>query len=360
MGPRSQREPRAHGGLLDRELAGLGMRHDEVLDVSVNVNPYGPCAAVVEAIRSAPVDRYPDPTAHGAREAIASAAGTSASGVVVGNGAVDLLWTLVRALLGAGGTAIVVEPAFSEFAAAVAATGGQLVPWRARAEAHFAVDLESVADLAWRTEARLAYLCSPANPTGMALDPPAVAAFARANPRLTVVLDESFVALSERPDDEHAPMPDNVVRVRSMTKAHALPGVRVGYLLARDDLAARIEAARPPWTASAFAQAAAIAAVRARSFVDDSRARVLADRRRLVDRLRALGHAPMDSSTLFFLLPVRDGRSARERLLTRHRVLVRDGSSFGLPDFIRVCAQPLAHEPRLLSALSALEEEAAR
>jgi histidinol-phosphate/aromatic aminotransferase/cobyric acid decarboxylase-like protein len=348
---RSPAELPMHGGLLDSELASLGIRPDDVLDVSVNVNPYGPCPAVVEAVRSARVDRYPDPTAHAAREAIARATGTPAARIVVGNGAVDLLWTLVRALLPAGRVAVVVEPAFSEFAAAVHATGGRLVSWRAPAEAQFAVNLDGVADVARHSEAALVYLCSPANPTGVALEAPAVAAFAAARPGLLVVLDESFVMLSERFDDEHYPMPENVVRVRSMTKEHALPGVRVGYLIARDDIAARIEGARPPWTTSAFAQAAAIAAVRERAFVDDSRARILVDRSRLVANLRELGHSPRDSSTLFFLLPVLDGASLRMRLLTRHHVLVRDCASFGLPGFIRICAQPLGREARLLAAL---------
>ncbi len=348
---RSPAESRVHGGLLDGELARLGIRPDDVLDVSVNVNPYGPCPAVVEAVRSARVDRYPDPTAHAAREAIANAAGTHPARIVVGNGAVDLLWTLVRALLPAGRVAVVVEPAFSEFGAAVHAAGGRVATWRAPVETKFAVDLDGVADVARRSGAGLVYVSTPANPTGVALDAPAVAAFAAANPGLVVVLDESFVMLSERFDDEHHPMPENVVRVRSMTKEHALPGVRVGYLIAREDIAACIESARPPWTTSAFAQAAAVAAVRERAFVDDSRARVLVDRRRLVANLRALGCSPRDSSTLFFLLPVLDGASTRERLLTRHRVLVRDCTSFGLPGFVRICAQPLGREPRLLEAL---------
>src|SRR5205085_12135015 len=111
--------------------------------------------------------------------------------------------------------------------------------------------------------------------------------------------------------DERRVMPDNVVRVRSMTKTHSLAGVRVGYLLAREDLALRVERARPPWTTSAFAQAAAIAAAAEQSFVDDSRERVLADRVRTTRALRALGLNPLPSSTLFFLVPVRNAAATR-------------------------------------------------
>ncbi|MGD0677829.1 MAG: histidinol-phosphate transaminase [Polyangiaceae bacterium] len=344
-------ERRAHGGLLDDELARLGIHPDEVLDVSVNVNPYGPCPAVVAAVRAARVDRYPDPTAQPAREAIARATDTDPRSIVVGNGAVDLLWTIVRALLPAGRVALVVEPAFSEFAAAVKAAGSRVVSWRALAEADFCVDLDRVGDVAAREKAEIVYVCTPANPTGVALEAASLAAFAAAHPALLFVVDESFGPLSERFDDQQHVMPDNVVRVRSMTKEHALPGVRVGYLVARRPIAACVEAARPPWTTSAFAQAAAIAALGERAFVIESRMRALDDRRRLVARLRDIGYSPFRSSTLFFLVPVRDGASTRARLLARHRVLVRDCASFGLPGFVRICAQPPSREARLLEAL---------
>jgi histidinol-phosphate/aromatic aminotransferase/cobyric acid decarboxylase-like protein len=349
----SSPEARAHGGLLDRELAALGLRASDVLDVSVNVNPYGPCPAVVQAIRAAPLDRYPDPTAWAAREAIGRGIGESAERVVLGNGAVDLLWTLARAFIAPGRAAVVVEPAFSEFAAAVTAAGGRVVPVRARPEDGFAVDLAAVERAARVSEAALVYLCTPANPTGVAVDPGAVARAAAASPSSLAVVDESFLALSDRAADERAPMPPNVVRVRSMTKTHALPGVRLGYAVAREDVAARLERARPPWTTSAIAQAAARAAIAESAFVESSRERVLADRVRLSARLRELGFAPRASSTLYFLLPVCDASGLRARLLARHRVLVRDATSFGLPGFVRVCATPERDDDRLLTALLA-------
>jgi histidinol-phosphate/aromatic aminotransferase/cobyric acid decarboxylase-like protein len=219
------------------------------------------------------------------------------------------------------------------------------------------VDLDEVVRAARRTDARLVYLCAPANPTGVPVDIEAVADLARGNPALGIVLDESFLALSERFDDERRALPGNVLRVRSLTKEHALAGVRVGYLVAREELAARIEAARPPWTTSAFAQAAATAAMRERPFVEDSRDRLIADRRRLSAKLRELGFSTVPSSTIFFMVRVRDGAAVRARFLAGHRVLVRDCASFGLPDFVRVCAQPPAREARLLAAF---REECAR
>jgi len=353
----SSAELRSHGGLLDLELADLGICPDEVLDASVNVNPYGPCAPVVAAVRNTRLERYPDPTAHAAREAIARATSWRPAGVVLGNGAVDLLWALARVLIAPGRCALIVEPAFSEMGAAVEAVGGRRIAWRAREEDLFAVKLDAVAELARRSEASFVYLCTPSNPTGIGIAASAVAEFASSLTECTVVVDESFLSLSEHWVDRDHPMPGNVVRVRSLTKEHALAGVRVGYLLAPDDLAARIEASRPPWTTNALAQAAAIAAAGAQAFADESRQRVLADRRRFAGALGELGFNPSPTTTLFFMVRVGDGAAMRARFLARHRVLVRDCTSFGLPTFVRVCAQPIVREPRLLAAF---EEEGKR
>ena len=143
-----------------------------------------------------------------------------------------------------------------------------------------------------------------------------------------------------------------MIAVRSLTKDHAIPGLRAGYLATTEALAGRIEAARPPWTTSAPAQAAIIAATHEETFVAESRARLLANRVRLTSRLDALGFATIPSTTVYTLVRVGDARALREQLLARHRILVRDCASFGLPDFIRVCARALPDEDRLVAALT--------
>jgi histidinol-phosphate/aromatic aminotransferase/cobyric acid decarboxylase-like protein len=143
-----------------------------------------------------------------------------------------------------------------------------------------------------------------------------------------------------------------VVCVRSLTKDLAIPGVRVGYLIAAPALVARIERARPAWTTSAAAQAAAIAASTAGAFVAASRARLLADRARLAAELAALGLCPAPSTTGFLAVRVGDARGVRARLLADHRILVRDCASFGLPDHIRLAARPAADQARVVDALA--------
>jgi histidinol-phosphate aminotransferase len=341
---------RHHGGARFEELAQLGVDPEIAVDFSSSVNPYGPCPAVLEAARSARLDRYPDPTAAPLRRAIARATDSAPERVVVGNGAADLLWTLARVLVRPGSRVVIVEPTFAEFRAAAQFAGARVVEHRATAHKGFAVDVEGLESLVIAHAAEVVYLCSPGTPTGSHVPVERVADLARSHPDVTVVLDQAFLSLSEYAAEERRAVPSNVVRVRSLTKDHALAGLRLGYLLAREDLARRLEVARPPWTTSSVAQAAGLAAMGATDFVASSRERLLADKGELAAGLTKLGFEPVPSCACFFVFPTRDAAVLRERLLKRG-IVVRDCASFRMPGFVRLAAKPRADRERLLGAL---------
>ena len=345
-------ELREHGGPASDELERLGVLGSDVLDFSVNLNPYGPHPRMIEAIARARVDVYPDSTARLARERSGRALAVAPERIVIGNGAADLLWTLARVLVRPGQTAMMVEPTFSEFRAAVGAGYGRIVELRARPENDFAIDVPALIVAARASGAAAIYLCAPNNPTGVSLSRHEIAQVAEALPQATLVLDQAFLSLSEAHADAGAHFPDNVVRLRSLTKEHAIPGVRVGFLIAGRTIATAVERARAAWTAGAAAQAAVSASVDLEPFVADSRERMLADRRRLVEGLVALGLNPSRTMTSFCIVRVGDAAALRRRLLGRHRILVRDCASFGLPEHIRIGARPRPDCERLVAALA--------
>src|SRR5206468_871561 len=202
-----------HGGPVAAELAALGIDRERLCDFSVNLNPYGPAPAMVEAIRQAPLVEYPDPEALAARRALAEAWAVPPEEVVVGPGAADLIWTASRALLAPGDAALVVEPTFGELRAGALAAGARLHRWRA-AESHgFAVDERAVIETARRISARLVSLGAPTNPGGAPTSPRQIAELARALPEAVVLADESFLALSEGHQAARQPLPGNVVRI---------------------------------------------------------------------------------------------------------------------------------------------------
>lgn len=333
------------------ELHALGLEAGDVIDFSVNLNPYGPAPSVAAAVRSAELARYPDPYAAKVRAALATRWRWDAAGVLFAHGATEILWDLARHLARRGERALVVEPAFSEFGAALHASGANGIGWRTAAGPDAPLDLEAVGEILIRSEARACYLATPSSPLGLAVPHGDVERLARAHPEVLVILDESFLVLSDDHADAYRSLPPNVARLRSLTKEHAIPGLRVGYLLAEPRLVAELETTRPAWSTSAPAQAAALAAIAEERFVEESRRRLAADREALRDCLARLGLAPWPSIAPYLAFRAGDAVALRRRLLARH-VLVRDCASFGLPGVIRVAARPASDRAVLLAGLA--------
>lgn len=355
---------RVHGGVDARELAELGLQPDEVVDFSVNINPYGPCPALIAALREVRLDRYPDPHARAARSAWARALGRELEELIVGHGATDLFWAIARALLRPGQRVVIAEPTFSEFAVAAEAAQAEIERVWAPPEADYHLDFDALERRA--RGARALYLCAPNNPTGEHLAVERVARLACALPETSLVLDQSFLALSEQAHELHVRLPDNVLCVRSLTKELACPGLRIGLCVAHPTLIRMLEAARPTWATSSLALAALEVGAGEASFVRASFQRLREDREAVRALLLGHGLTPVASATTYQLVGV--PRSLRSRTATpqpgqasarvlrgallRAGVLVRDCASFGLPEHVRVAALPARERTRLAAALA--------
>jgi histidinol-phosphate/aromatic aminotransferase/cobyric acid decarboxylase-like protein len=346
---------RVHGGLhsLDAEAQALLARAERVADFSVNLNAYGPPEALLAAVRDAALDVYPDPLARAPRRAWADALASTPECIAVGHGAADLFWALARALLAPGQRVLMVEPTFSEFRLAAESCGAHIERLWLREEDGFALPSERFLEAA--RGARAVYLCAPNNPTGSYVGIAQLMPLARALPETTLVLDQSFLALSDHAEDAAQRLPDNVVCVRSLTKDFALAGLRIGLVWAAASLIAQLERMRPTWSTGAPAQAAlAVAAAPAQhAFVAESWRRLAADRDVVTALMRAHGYAPIPSTTAYQLVRVGDAPRFCRRLLA-HGVIARDCSSFGLPDHVRLAARPAADVAQLGRALAAL------
>jgi len=343
---------RVHGGIDARELARLRLDACDVVDFSVNLNPYGPCDAVLEAVRRAPLERYPDPHARAARAAWAKVFGRASEELAVGHGASDLFWAIARATCAPGARVLIAEPTFSEFTIAAQACGAEVQRLYARAEHGFRFDLAELARAARGASAL--YLCSPNNPTGEHVSVSQVRELAQALGRTWLVLDQSFLGLSDHAEEACAELPSNVVQVRSLTKEFACAGLRIGLCVAAAELVARIEAVRPTWSTSSLALAALEACASELAFVRASWLRMRADREATCELLRMRGYAPLPSATAYQLVPLAEEAHVLRADLLRHGVLVRDCASFGLPRHMRVAALPVQARTRFAAALDAV------
>jgi histidinol-phosphate/aromatic aminotransferase/cobyric acid decarboxylase-like protein len=284
---------------------------DGVVDCSTGVSPLPPPAALLAAIAAADVTRYPHPTALPLRRAIAAAHAVDVECVVAGAGSVELIWALARAFGGPGRRVGYVVPAFAEYAQAARASGAEVLAVADVADPRLgAVDL--------------AFVARPGNPT---LAVPSLRDCAAP----LLVVDEAYQPLC----DAIAPtLPSpHVAVLRSLTKLFALPGLRLGYLLAPPDVAAAVRASLPPWNVSQPASAAGLAALKEPTA--PVRVAIATLRRRLVTRLTALSARIVAADGTFVVVDVGDATAFTAALLG-HGARVRDCSSFGLPTLVRV------------------------
>ena len=344
---------RVHGGLDVAELAALGLEPSAVLDLSVNVNPWGPHPAVVAAIQRASLSRYPQPLAAGARAVLARSAAVEPAQVIVGHGSTELLWCAVSLLSGDPRPLLIAGPTFSEPVLAARAYG---VPWRelqSSADGHFALDLSKLARAIEEHDAQAVYLCQPNNPDGSCVPAARLRELCEAYRSQLFIIDQAFLSLSSRHADAALRFPDNVLLVRSLTKEHALPGLRVGYALGSAQLIERLNARRPSWMVSGLAEAAIIEACAHDDYVAQVRTFLLEARGALAAECSDLGMPTVPSTTSYFLMRVGHADSFRARLLSRHSIAVRSCSSFGLPDYVRIAACGREHRMQLMAAVRA-------
>ncbi|MCY3568559.1 MAG: aminotransferase class I/II-fold pyridoxal phosphate-dependent enzyme, partial [Chloroflexi bacterium] len=165
------------------------------------------------------------------------------------------------------------------------------------------------------------------------------------------VIDDAYVPLSEEPwESIELLRAGNVAILRSMTKDHALAGIRLGYMVAQPELIEDIRRLQPAWSVNAVALGAGLAALEDESHIEAARQVVRMAKAFLYDEFTAMELAFTCSAANFVIVKVGDARAVRAELL-RRGVAVRDCTSFGLPEHIRVAVRRREECERLVRAL---------
>ncbi|MFC4554660.1 histidinol-phosphate transaminase [Georgenia faecalis] len=302
--------------------------------LSSNENPYPPLPGVVAAVADAAADlnRYPDMAATGLVAALAERLGVGADRVVVGNGSVAVLETLLRAACVPGDEVVHAWRSFEAYPIAVRVAGARSVPVPLTADGRH--DLDAMAE-AVTPRTRAVLLCSPNNPTGPALHEAEVRAFLARVPReVLVVLDEAYVEFVRDPDvvDGLALVADhkNVVLLRTFSKAYGLAGLRVGYAVARPRLVRGLRAVSTPFGVNALAQVAARVSLRAEDALAERVEHIVAERGRVLAALAEQGWTVPDAQGNFVWLPLGRRALAFAQEAAREGVLVRGFAGDGV------------------------------
>lgn len=329
------------------------------LDVAARLNtnecphplPGAFAADLADAVRDLPLHRYPDGQMTRLREELAARHDHPVDGTWTANGSNEVLTELLLAYGGPGQRAVVFEPTYLLHSRLCWLTHTDVA--RLELPASFRLGDREV-DAALATDPDVVFVCSPNNPTGNAQPPDAIASLAGRTSAL-VIVDEAYVEFGGQTALELVADHPNVAIVRTFSKAFAMAGARIGYVLTSPDVVGDLQRVRLPYHMSALTLTAGIVALRhteeALSLLDAIRAQ----RDRIVHELAGMSGTtvfPSDANFVLFVPPA--PRSAEEvwRALLDRGVLVRDLSQV-VPNALRVTAGA-EHEVDLF--LSSLQE----
>ena len=334
-------------------MSAQGLDPAKVIDFSANINPLGVSPQVKKAISDLKLDGYPDPDCLELRQGLAGTTGVAIDKIVTGNGSTELIHLLGRACLSSDSRALILAPTFGEYETACHLAGVKPVFLRTSEDDGFRWDIDDMCCRLRKIKPQLVFLCNPNNPTGLYLDEAAVRQIAAATPGI-LVIDEAYLPFVEKPWDSRVLLETgNVVLLRSMTKDHALAGLRLGYALAPEQLVETMKLYQPYWSVNTAAQTAGIAALADQEHVSRARRVIMESKTYLYSALEELSIRTIPSSVNFLLARAGDARSVRLQLL-KQNLCVRDCTSFGLPQYIRISLRTLPECRRLVEGLKGL------
>ena len=339
--------------------ARYGLRPEQILRFDTNTSPVAP--GFVEEVLARgfdpPLNEYPDSSYAELTDAAAEYAGVAPAEIVVGAGADEVLDMVAKAFLPAGSGALVPTPTYAMYGVLTSQRAARMVAVpRLGPDRAFALDVDAVCDRL--PDVSVVWLCSPNNPTGSAdsldsLERVLTAAAGLAAQPL-VVVDEAYFEFTGQSVVGWRNRFAHLLVVRTLSKAFALPGIRVGFGVAARPVIERLERVRPPGSISTVSAHLAAEALRRSELALENVARLSQERDWLAARLAEAGWAPAPSVANFLLVRIGDhdaAEAAAERLLHSGVVPRTFGPANSLRGHLRLTVRSRAENERLLEVV---------
>lgn len=328
--------------------------------LSSNENPLGPVPEVARLLAEfVTVHRYPDPLSTALRHKLSARLGVDADDIVTGAGSLGALNQILKTFAGVNADGVQDEViyawrSFEAYPILVGIMGARSVQVPNLPDGSH--DLDAMA-AAITNRTRLILVCTPNNPTGPAVTESQIRAFlAKVPAHIPVVIDEAyfeFCAASTVPEGEEAPLNgldiyrdyENVIILRTFSKAQGLAGLRVGYSISHPQITQHLRVAATPFAVTALAEAAAIASIEHEDAVMERVSHLVSERERVTARLRELGYEFPSTYANFVWLPLGERTGEFVQLMAEHALSVR---AFGT-EGVRVSIGEVGANDRFLS-----------
>lgn len=309
-------------------------QHGKFLKLNTNENPYAPPLAVITAIMEAAngkLERYPDPLGTAFRIQAASILGVEPDWILCGNGSDDILTIVTRGLVGEGDRLRLPYPSYILYRTLAHLQGASCE------EIHFRPDFTLDDTFAENNpRLKLVFLPNPNSPSGTMIAP---AEIARLADRLTcpLLVDEAYVDFAETSCIDLVKDNPRIMVSRTLSKSYALAGLRFGFLVAQPAMIRMFRKVKDSYNCDALSLAGATAAIAGQRWLADNRAKIIATRQCMTERLRTLGFTVTDSQANFVWCT--SAQHSAERLyegLKAQKVLVRYMNYPGWGDGLRI------------------------
>lgn len=332
--------------------------YPDVIKLDANENPYPFPQEIAQQLGQLAagdlLSRYPDSEAAELRKDLAEYAGVTPEQVMVGNGSDELILNILLTF-GTGGRVLITNPTFSMYKIHALIAGARPVPIPRRAD--FSVDVPALVCYARQPEARVIFLCSPNNPTGNSSTLEEIESVLQQVGCL-VVVDQAYLEFGGVDCVELLNRYPNLIILRTFSKAFALAGLRVGYMLAQPDVLRQIKKVKQPYNLNAFSQAAARVVLAQRDLFKEQINTLIEQRKVVFRALQEMeGVTAYHSDTNYLLFRTNyDSKVIYQGLLDKG-ILIRKLGGPELPGFLRMSIGTLEENQKFLQALTAVMEQ---
>jgi len=348
--------PAVHGGISYALKKGMRKHSNDIIDFSTNINPYGPPAGTKKAINKAIITGYPDSSSYNLRLQLASKLNVKPENLLAGNGSTELIRLVATAFINPGDNVIVLRPSYGEYETAASIADAKIQYISALKNKDLRFPVENIINGINKYNPKLLFMGNPNNPTGQYFKLNEIKRILTANKNSLTVLDEAYIAFTpDAWESVNLLSYDNLIIIRSMTKDYSLAGLRLGYAIGNSRLIAELEKLLPPWNVSSVAQAAGIHVLKDDAFLIRSNNNINKARQYLLDALSAAGYKTVPSQTSFFMIKVGDAAWYKSNLLKRG-ILVRDCTSFGLPEYIRISPRSIPDCKKFINIITGIRK----
>ena len=327
-----------------------------IIDFSANITPMGIPLSVKSILKKNldKIQNYPDFHSTELISSLKKYTGLQKSNLLVGNGAIEIIYNFSFAFLSQKTKVLIPIPTFQEYEAVAKLNNCKISYFKTM---NLSENIDSFISQIPRNGC--VFLCNPNNPTGKLLSKKQLLTIIQTAKKLSsiVFIDECFIELVPKSNESmilYVKKYDNLFVLRSLTKSFGLPGIRIGYAAASKQLVEILQKIKIPWSVNSLAQVAAKAALKNKSYLTKSKLVIKNELIYLENKISQLdGFQCNESSTNFILIKTKYDSTKLQQKLLKHKILIRDCKNFrGLDNhYFRIAVKSHKDNVKLVKAL---------